>query len=167
MRPGWHSVKLVSAMLVVGVALGAFVLFEIGPDGCFQDLKVIGYVALGAIAFAVFSTLAALTFSASFKRARGVWWKLAVVFLASCLWVVACGRYIVWTQEAIFRLALPLIDAPGGLDTCLAHFTPNYLHAGDELFRALMAALPLSIALVNFPWERFRTAVVRFRPPRS
>jgi hypothetical protein len=70
--------------------------------------------------------------------------KLAASIAALFVFALVSDRAVAVAGEAVLDAALPLLDSPAGMQTCLAWSTPNFLNNGAVLFRALMLAFVLS-----------------------
>lgn len=162
----WQTIDriLLPGLVLVWAGVGGFILFEIAPTGCRTSAEVVLFAAAFALAFGLASTSVAIAVRLAWRPDLSRCWKTMAAFGALLLFPILCGQSIEWSSRILYVTALPLIETSSGVESCLAHFTPNFLHAGDEMFRALLVACAATVLLVCVRVGRSLSCLARSPP---
>lgn len=139
-------------VLLVCAALTVYVIHRFSTDGCQFDQSLIQITALGSLVFSIVCAFIVMTMQALLRSSSRIALKAVATIAALAAFVVVSDQAVILAGETVLSAALPLLDLPTGMQTCLAWFTPNFLNGQAVLFRALMLAFILSyfVSLVFF-----------------
>lgn len=152
MKVSSRLVQFSLIVLAVWAALAVYVIHRFSTDGCQFDQSLMEITAFGSILFSVVCAFVVMTMQALLRRSSRIAFKAIAVIAALGAFVVFSDQAIILAGEAVLSVAVPLLDSPAGMQTCLAWFTPGFLSGQVVLFRALMLAFMLSyfVSLVFF-----------------
>lgn len=139
-------------VLLVWAALTVYVIHRFSTDGCRFDQSLIQITAFGSLVFSVACAVVVMTMQALLRSLSRIAFKALATIATLGAFIVVSDQAVILAGETVLGAALPLLDLPTGMQTCLAWFTPNFLNGQAVLFRALMLAFIFSyfVSLVFF-----------------